>query len=372
MTVTLTPGSSLDTTSGLRRRVCVLSEDLSGAPDEGVKKFTLALADALARNHEVALLSTRGPVTAAGAAVVPAPRTFLSRPLRAALARRRPEVLIYAARSSATLLAFLRCRVLRAYCPRATVVLVSLQARRHPRWQRRAIRSLAPDLICAQSPASRDYLAGLGCGVALLPSGVDVETFRPVEAARRRELRARYGLRADRPVALHVGHLQPGRGIRALADLAARGACQVVLVTSSSTAYEAAAGLAEELRAAGVVVLTDYLPHVEHLYQLADCYVFPVASTDNAIEVPLSVLEALACDLPVATTRFGGLPRLFDQAAHPGLVFADTPAALVDAAERLCRTAPAGTRELVLPYSWGAVAAGVLDQALRHREGLRV
>ena len=33
---------------------------------------------------------------------------------------------------------------------------------------------------------------------------------------------------------------------------------------------------------------------IEELYQLADCYLFPVASTDNCIGVPLSVLEAFA------------------------------------------------------------------------------
>src|SRR5215211_2488217 len=43
-----------------RRRICVLSEDLSGAPDEGIKKFALALASALGRVHDVELIGTRG------------------------------------------------------------------------------------------------------------------------------------------------------------------------------------------------------------------------------------------------------------------------------------------------------------------------
>ncbi len=31
---------------------------------------------------------------------------------------------------------------------------------------------------------------------------------------------------------------------------------------------------------------------------------------ENAIQVPLSVLEALSCDLPVLSTKFGGLPDI--------------------------------------------------------------
>jgi glycosyltransferase involved in cell wall biosynthesis len=347
----------------------VLSEDLSGAPDEGVKKFALALAGSLGRRHEVTLLSTCGAPPRPDARLAAAPRTFLSRALRRELHQVRPEVLIYIARSSATALTFLRCRVLKAYCPGATLALIGLQERRHAAWARRLIPSLRPDLVCVQSAESLAYLAGLGCRVALLPSGVDTDTYRPVPPAHRVALRARYGLHPDLPVALHVGHLRTGRGVRALADLAARGGCQVVLVTSSSTAHEAEPGLADELRRAGVIVLGEYLPQIEELYQLADCYVFPVASTDNCIGVPLSVLEALACDLPVVSRRFAALPELFaaQAADHPGLIFVDSPEALVGEALRLCRSGTRGTRPLALPYGWDAVAATVLDQALKER-----
>jgi glycosyltransferase involved in cell wall biosynthesis len=147
-----------------------------------------------------------------------------------------------------------------------------------------------------------------------------------------------------------------------LAELASQRTCQVVLVASSSTTQEMA--LTEELRRAGVRVLTEYLPHVEHLYQLADCYLFPVQSSDHSIGVPLSVLEAFACDLPVVTTRFGGLTRFFGEQEHGGLVFVDSPAALAQEAVRLCRLWPAGTRILAEPYSWDAVASRLIDHVL--------
>jgi glycosyltransferase involved in cell wall biosynthesis len=384
-----------------RPRVCVVAEDLSGPPDEGIKKFTLSLAAALAPSCELAVLATEGASVASGALLVRSGRSFLSGALRAALRRHRPEVVVYVARSSTTFMSVVRSRLLKAYCPSASVVLVGLQARRLSAPQRILAGALAPDLVCVQSSGSLTHLRSAGCTVDLVPSGVNLDVFSPVPPTRKRALRAQYGLAADVPVALHVGHLKTGRGVRLLAELAARRVCQVVLVTSTSTAQDH--GLAAELTRAGVRVMTEYQPHVEHLYQLADCYVFPVESTDDCIEVPLSILEAFACDLPVVTTRFAGLPERFGE-HHAGLTFVDSGAALVDEAARVCRRvgraaggtriagagvpAHAGathataagrsvesaaasselpvwsTRDLALPYSWDAIAARLLDRAL--------
>ncbi|HEU5424668.1 MAG TPA: glycosyltransferase family 4 protein [Nitrolancea sp.] len=357
--------SAIPLSSAEPRRVCLLSDDLSGPPDEGVKKVTLQLAAALAPHHHVSLLSTTPTSQGSAARYVPAPRTFLSRSLRAELRRLQPDVLIYATRRSATFNSFLRARLLKRYCPTATLVLLALQTRRHPAWQQRLIRHLLPDLAGVQSGANRDYLTGLGCHVTLVRGGVDSAAFQPVDEARRQLLRARYGLRDDLPVVLHVGHLHRERGVGVLAALASGHECQVVLVASSSTPQEADIG--DELRAAGVTLLTTYLPHIEELYQLADCYVFPVLSTDAAIELPLSVLEALACDLPVVTTRFGGLPQAFANAPSEGLVFIDSPQELVTEALRLCREDSGSTRPLALPFAWEAVAADLLAQALAIR-----
>lgn len=353
----------LDGAPSHTRRVCVVSEDLSGPPDEGVKKFVLSLAEGLQRQHEVALISTQRRAASATIGRRQKPSVFLSRQLRRELIRQRPEILIYAARASTTFMAFVRSWFLKRYRPKAVVVLVGLQARHHARWQQRLIPYLAPDLVCVQSPQSQDYLAGLGCHVVRLPSGVDLDRFQPVTTERRRALRLQMGLRPDLPVVLHVGHLKAGRGVGVLAELARRNDCQVVLVASSSTAPEEALGA--QLRQNAVTVLTTFQPEVEQLYQMASCYVFPVESTDNAIEVPLSILEAFACDLPVATTRFAGLPRLFGGFDHTGLVFVDSARDLPAAAARLCQMDSGGTRVLALPFSWERVAAELIDQVSR-------
>lgn len=343
-------------------RICIVSDGLAGPPDEGVRKFTVAISAALKRMHVVEVLSTHRSSTDYGVRSVPAPQTFLSRSLRAALRRIEPEVLIYATHRSATFFSFVRARILRAYCPSAYIVVLGLQARRHSRWQRWLIGKIRPDLIIVQSEANRAYLEGIGCRAAVIHSGVDAETFRPVDDGRRHTLRLKYGIAADVPVVLHVGHLQTGRGIGVLGQLSGTGACQVLLATSSSTEQED--GLRQQLQAAGVTIHSEYLPHIEELYQIADCYVFPVATTDNAIEVPLSVLEALACDLPVVATRFGGLPDMFGDEPRPGLVFVDTPDDLIRETLRLCERRVSGVRRLSLPFSWDAAAMGLVAEAV--------
>jgi glycosyltransferase involved in cell wall biosynthesis len=349
-----------------RRRICLVSENLAGPPDEGTKKLALALAQSLARRHDVSIVCTESAPDLPGARLAPAPRSFVSGALRAALVQSRPELLIYIARSSTTFMTFVRSRLLKAYWPAAKLVVAGLQARRHGRLQRPLIRHLAPDLVCVQSRASRAYLEALGLDVELVPSGVDLERFQPVSPADRHALRDRFGLRRDLPVALHVGHLQAGRGIHVLAELAALRTCQVVLVASTSTPQERK--LAATLGDAGVLLVQEFQPNVEHWYQLSDLYLFPVMSTDNSIEIPLSVLEAAACDLPIVATRFGGLPELAGGHAGRGLLLVESPAALVAAAGARLRsgaaTASAGTRALAAPYSWDSIAGRLLTRAL--------
>ena len=346
----------------IRRRVCIISDDLSGQLDEGAKNATIAIAASLRHRHDVELISTQPVVGRDDVRSIPTSLTFVGRSLGRELRRLDPDVVLYATRRSATFFSIARARVLRSYCPSATIAVFGWQTRHHPGWQRLAIRRLRPDAVIVQSTENGHYLSSLGCRVVMMPSGVDTARFHPVTPSRRRQLRQVYGLDPDRPVVVHVGHLVEGRGIRVLGELAQVGSCQVVLVASTSSDQQAA--LRDELEAAGVVVMTHFLPAIEELYQLADCYLFPVTSTNNAIEAPLSVLEALACDLPVVSTRFAGLPTMFGPDSRPGLTFVDAPSQLVEHATLQAYGQRPPVRYLVEPFAWDSVANDLLDRLL--------
>jgi glycosyltransferase involved in cell wall biosynthesis len=355
-------------------RICIFSERQAPASDEGIRNYALALARALEEAspepaHSVRLLTVFGEsqpgggrVPSAGVTNLPGNPLLLSAPLRREIRRWAPHLLLYVPTACATPFSLLRSWVLKRYAKGAPVVQIDLQPRTYGRLSGRAMRvlwraGLRPDLILVQSEATRATLELLGCALRLIRPGIDLERFRPLPAAERAALRARHGISPKTRVLLHVGHLNRARGLRALIPLQGVAGQQVVVVGSSSTQQDEA--LVAELCAAGVWVIDTFVPDIAVWYQLADCYLFPVQSALASIDVPLSVLEAMACDLPVVCTRLPGLTRLFAPSA--GLRFvddaSDLPAAVAD-----CRLGgDAGTRRLVEPYAWPQVAREVLQ-----------
>jgi len=67
----------------------------------------------------------------------------------------------------------------------------------------------------------------------------------------------------------------------------------------------------EDLEARDCTVIHRYLEAVEEIYQLADCYLFSTVDPSFCIEMPLSIMEAMACNLAVVTTPFGAVSRQF-------------------------------------------------------------
>ncbi len=342
-------------------RFCVISEGLGGTPDEGIRNFVSSLSRALETEHSVQPVSLDTGVGTPGD--VKTNRLLLSGALRRRLNACKPDLILYIPLASATLGSFLRSRMLRFLHPGAPVVMVALQPRRHTPWKRLLIRRLHPNAFLAQDASSVAELP-VAIPASTLPSGVDTGRFRPVASEEKTRIRRSLDIGESDFVILHVGHIRRERGVAVMGVLARRFPCRAVVVGSTSTEQDGA--LAGELETAGVRVIRERVPEIERLYQAADCYLFPVQSDQAAIEMPLSVLEAMAVNLPVLCTRFGALPRHFPEGR--GICYVEGTEDVPPLLEKVIQGIPVSTREQVMPFSWENVAAGLV----RTLEGWRM
>jgi glycosyltransferase involved in cell wall biosynthesis len=347
-----------------RKRICIVSEALRNPFDEGVKLFVFNFVKALAADCDVLAVGRAdhvgGEIARVYAKALPENRLFISRYLRSKIRAFNPELIFYLPPAQATIYSFLRARVLKLYGRGARTVLITLQPRRYPVVVKKIVPFVAPDLILAQSAQTQQALNGLGCAVRRIASGVDLQKFTPVDRSCKEALRRKYGLAADRYVVLHVGHINRNRNMQFLDQIQRLAAVQAVVVGSST--YPEDRQLAADLKAAGVVVITGYLERIEELYQCADCYLFPVFSEGACIEIPLSVLEAMACNLPVVTTRYGGLPGLIR--AREDFRYAASDAEMLAQLNLLKEKSGPRTRELVEHFSWSNVFRSALAESM--------
>ncbi len=341
-------------------RILVFSERLRPPYDEGIKSLTVQLACALAARHDVLKLTTAGvDDPQQGIRNVDSNRLLLSPGLRRVVRDWRPEAIVYVPTACATVFAFARACALRSHGRGARTALLALQPRPYSAWGRWGVRRLAPDLVCTQSRRTAQTLELLGCRTALLAPAVDTRRFQPSSPEEKSALRARYGLPASATILMHAGHLKGKRNLTHMLALQGVDSYHVLIVASSSTRQDAS--LLAAVRASGATAITEYIPAVEDIYRLSDAYLFLAEDDTAAIEMPLSVLEAMACNLPVVSTRFGGLPDFFQEGR--GLWYwdgrqASSPAGgqSLPGTVQVALTRPCETRALVESCTWAAAA----------------
>jgi glycosyltransferase involved in cell wall biosynthesis len=112
----------------------------------------------------------------------------------------------------------------------------------------------------------------------------------------------------SKPVLLHVGHLRPNRGLDLLVEVKNLVGDAVDVVVQGSPTFEADPFVLKQLEEVGIVVRREFVRALADLYRACDLYVFPARpEAEGAIELPLGVLEAVACGRPVLTNDFGAV-----------------------------------------------------------------
>ncbi|MBQ8001188.1 MAG: glycosyltransferase family 4 protein [Ruminococcus sp.] len=215
--------------------------------------------------------------------------------------------------------------------------------------------------IIAFSSASAEYYADMfgSDRVTYLKAGVDSKKFVPVSEEESKQLKIKYSFNPDVPVVLHVGHLNNGRGVAELMKLSKD--YQVLLVVSTLTKNEQDLKLREELlRHPNIRIIDDYIQDIEEIYQLCDVYFFPVKTSGCCIDIPLSCMEAAACNKPIITTDYGEMKNFYGK---DGFCFMDSFDAntLNDAVDKLLKLPVVNSRDAVLDYDWDKAIPAFAD-----------
>ncbi len=224
-------------------------------------------------------------------------------------------------------------------------------------------------LIVASSPNEKEAMVRLYGApeerIQVVPCGVDLSLFRPLDA---REARRELGLNGEK-IVLYVGRVEPIKGLDLLLHSAAimdRKSLKVMVIggdLARETEVNRLKGLAHEL---GIEENLEFVGVVDqrHLplyYSAADVCAVPSYYESFG----LVALEALACGLPVVASRVGGLPAVVQHGRTGYLLSWRCPEPFADSLEvvlsnnGLRKSMSLAARERAEGMGWELVAAEI-------------
>jgi len=225
-------------------------------------------------------------------------------------------------------------------------------------------------VICASEGEKEMLLSLYGVPaqrVSVVPCGVDVERFRPLDRSR---VRRRFGIPLKERVVLFVGRIEPLKGIDVLLRAVSHidGEFRVLLIGGDRKDVARKgelSALATELRIADKVTFLDAVPHVDLplYYNAADVCVVPSYYESFG----LVAVEAMACGVPVIASRVGGLTETVQDGQTGYLVPWLCPEPFAERLELLLNNEPLRrslgreARAAAERFRWSEVAARVED-----------
>jgi glycosyltransferase involved in cell wall biosynthesis len=214
-----------------------------------------------------------------------------------------------------------------------------------PKWK--LLKLFKPDLVLVQSEDTEKIFDAIGFKTEFLPNGVDIDKFKPVDFKTKHKLREKFGIPPDKFVVLHLASLTKERNLDVLIKCQEKEGNQVLIIGREKENFDK--DVVNKLQRAGCIVWVKHFSNIEEIYNLSDCYVFPTINKRACIETPLSVLEAMSCNIPIVTTKFGSLNRILKH--NEDVFFVDNDKEFNDCIE-LIKNKEIRTREKVITYSW--------------------
>jgi glycosyltransferase involved in cell wall biosynthesis len=329
--------------------------DFSGNPDEGMNNVGKNIRDRLSFKNDVLALNSRD---------------VFRKAFRHKIRFLQPQIIHYL--HGPTIRSLIIVRIAKHFSGNRVKTVVSATRPYFSRYSMWAVSLLKPDLVLTQSARFEDFFRERGCHVQFLPNGVDCQRFKPISEAEKFDIRKEFGLSSDIRIVLHVGHIKSNRNLVVFKEIQKIKDVQVVIV--GGIAETADEELKKGLQKAGIKIYHEFHDDISRFYKMADLYIFPLKDTGDklpdsydqmgAIDTPLSVLEAMACNLPVLTTKFGALPRIFENSN--GLTFCRTDDDILNAVKRSFNGVSINTRQKVIPYNWDRV----IDQLEKIYKGI--
>jgi glycosyltransferase involved in cell wall biosynthesis len=195
--------------------------------------------------------------------------------------------------------------------------LVGANGRTRPSfgWRERVLVEFVTRLVAVSKTHAR-YLAevtGLAAPrITVIENGIELSRWPAVTETARRDARKDLGIGANAHVVTMVAALRPEKAhevlLEAVAMLAAKGRPLHVLFAGDGPRRDA---LRQRAQALGIEDRVDFrgiVGDVAQLLHASDVVVLP--SHDVVETLPLSLLEAMACGIPVIASRVGSVPEV--------------------------------------------------------------
>lgn len=335
----------------------ILTNCLSEVVDEGCLKIANSLTKRLCKDHDVYTI-TYDRKNSLSDIHISINKLMLSNSLKKIL-KSHDDNVMYIPFPAKAISTAVRVFMLSLICPKKLGVVLT-QTASVGKIAKLLLRLSRAQLIVLSNSTYTFYKNSGFKKVSYIKAGVDPKRFLPVSKEEQTTLKTKYGFDSKRPVVLHVGHLNYGRNVHKLTQVDEK--YQVVLVCSTLTKSEQDQDLRAQLESRNNIrIIDDYLPDIEKIYQLCDVYFFPTQQQGNCIDIPLSCMEAAACDKPVVTTDFGEMQEF---RGKDGFYFIDNfdRTSVNNAIEKaLCDKS--STRNAILSYDFD-VAIDILKSML--------